>query len=109
MKKVKFLAKKVIDERSDLQRFFIEALDHVRKQIQSSRNNFVKSAKSHYHSQMAAAANKKGMLPPVKTFGYNPNSTHAVDKDLQEAEHFNNVTPNTELSDLTWEQKGKCF
>lgn len=109
MKKVKMLAKKVIDERSDLEKFFIEALDHVCRQIRSSRGSYVKTAKSKYHAQMAAAANGKAPLPPVKTFGSNPYSTNTVQKDLQAAEDWRFVSPNTDISDLTWEQKGKSI
>jgi len=110
MKKIKLLAKKVIDERSELERFFIEALDHVCRQIRSSRGSYVKTAKSKYHSQMAAAANGKAPLPPVKTFGANTtNSTNTVLKDLQAAENWQYVTASTDISELTWEQKEKVI
>jgi len=109
MKKVKMLAKKVIDDRSDMEKFFIEALDHVCRQIRSSRGSYVKSAKSKYHAQMAAAANGKAPLPPVKTFGANPHSTNTVQNDLQAAEDWRYVDANTDISDLTWEQKEKVI
>jgi len=110
MKKVKLLAKKVIDERSDMEKFFIEALDYVCRQIRNSRGSYVKSAKSAYHAQMAAAANGKADLPPVKTFGAKqPHSTNAVQKDLQAAEDWTYVTAKTDISELTWEQKEKII
>jgi len=55
---------------------------------------------------MAAAASGKARLPPVKTFGANPYSTNTVQKDLQAAEDWRYVAPNTDIADLTWEQKG---
>ena len=66
----------------------------------------MKTAKANYHAQMAAAANGRGPLPPVKTFGANPYSTNTVQKDLQAAEDWRYVSPNTDIADLTWEQKG---
>ena len=93
--------------RSDMEKFFIEALDHVHRQIRSSRASYVKAAGSEYHQQMAKAAAGKGPLPPVKTFGANPNSKNSVQQDLQQAEDWKYVTPTTDISELTWEQKGK--
>ena len=92
--------------RSDMEKFFIEALDHVHRQIRSSRASYVKAAGSEYHQKMAKAAAGKGPLPPVKTFGANPNSKNSVQQDLQQAEDWKYVTPTTDISELTWEQKG---
>lgn len=55
-RRVKTLAKKVVDERAEMERFFIEALDEVAERIKDSRQNYVKSTKTQYHAQMAAAA-----------------------------------------------------
>ena len=90
-----------------MEKFFIEALDHVHRQIRSSRASYVKAAGSEYHQKMAKAAAGKGPLPPVKTFGANPNSKNSVQQDLQQAEDWKYVTPTTDISELTWEQKGK--
>jgi len=109
MKRMKMLARKILDERSDMEKFFIEALDHVHRQIRSSRASYVKAAGSEYHQQMAKAAAGKGPLPPVKTFGANPNSKNSVQQDLQQAEDWKYVTPTTDISELTWEQKEKVI
>jgi len=109
-RRVKTLAKKVVDERAEMERFFIEALDEVAERIKDSRQNYVKSTKTQYHAQMAAAAAGRGAMPSVKTFskgGYN--STNTVQKDIAEASDWNNVPPNTDISDLTWEQKERVI
>jgi hypothetical protein len=52
----------------------------------------------------------QGAMPSVKTFskgGYN--STNTVQKDIAEASDWNNVPPNTDISDLTWEQKERVI
>ncbi|CBY33216.1 unnamed protein product [Oikopleura dioica] len=93
-----------------MERFFIEALDEVAERIKDSRQNYVKSTKTQYHAQMAAAAAGRGAMPSVKTFskgGYN--STNTVQKDIAEASDWNNVPPNTDISDLTWEQKERVI
>lgn len=46
----------MVDERAEMERFFIEALDEVAERIKDSRQNYVKSTKTQYHAQMAAAA-----------------------------------------------------
>ena len=46
----------------------------------------------------------------MKTFskgGYN--STNTVQKDIAYASDWNNVPPNTDISDLTWEQKERVI
>jgi len=110
MRKLKLLARKVADERTQMQKFFIEALNQVGREIKEARTEYVKKSKAHYNATMAAAANGRAEPPSVKTFGKRTNfSTNNVTKDLQAAEDWSGVSLSTDISDLTWEQKERVI
>jgi len=110
MRKLKMLARKVADERTQMQKFFIEALNQVGREIKEARTEYVKKSKQHYNATMAAAANGRAEPPSVKTFGKSTNfSTNNVTKDLAAAEDWTGVSLSTDISDLTWEQKERVI
>ena len=82
MKKLKLLAKKVVDERSTIQKFFLDALNQVQNEIKNAREDYLTKSKQHYNAAMAAAVTGKGTLPRVKTFTKSQFSTNCVDNDL---------------------------
>lgn len=99
MRKLKLLARKVADERTQMQKFFIEALNQVGREIKEARTEYVKKSKAHYNATMAAAANGRAEPPSVKTFGKITNfSTNNVTKDLQAAEDWSGVSLSTDIS-----------
>ena len=99
MRKLKLLARKVADERTQMQKFFIEALNQVGREIKEARTEYVKKSKAHYNATMAAAANGRAEPPSVKTFGKRSAfSTNNVTKDLQAAEDWSGVSLSTDIS-----------
>jgi len=110
MRKLKLLARKVADERTQMQKFFIDALNQVGREIKEARTEYVKKSKQHYNATMAAAASGRAEPPSVKTFGKSTHfSTNNVTKDLQAAEDWSGVSLSTDIEDLTWEQKEKVI
>lgn len=109
MRKLKMLARKVADERTQMQKFFIEALNQVGREIKEARTDYIKKSKQHYNASMAAAANGRTHPPNVKTFGKSGHSTNNVTKDLAAAEDWSAVSTSTDISDLTWEQKERVI
>lgn len=110
MSRVKKLARNILQERTQVERFFLEALDHVRQEIRSSRNYYQKMAEVAYHSRMRMAATGTEQYPKVRTFHSKEHSTNDVSRDLMEAENWSHVqSGRADFGDLTWEQKEKVL
>jgi len=107
--RVKILARNIIDERSELETFFHEALQQVRTQINRNRTQYVAVAKAAYNQRMVAAAHGQGEFPKVRTFGKNEMSTNSVMEELKAAENTSNLEGKKDIRDFTWEQKEKVL
>merc|ERR1711892_834732 len=107
--RLKLLAKKVVDERTQMQQFFIEALDQVQAEIKEVRRDYVQRSKHNYNARMAAAARGQGQPPKVKTFATNGTTTNGIAADWAAAEEWGNVEGETDFGGLTWEQKEKVI
>uniref|UniRef100_A0A8C0HLY4 Basal body-orientation factor 1 n=1 Tax=Buteo japonicus TaxID=224669 RepID=A0A8C0HLY4_9AVES len=86
MNRVKKLARNILKERTEVERFFLDALDHVKQEIISSRKHYKKKAQTAYYRKMMEACAGKEEFPKIKTFKSNINSTNSVYRDLEEAE-----------------------
>uniref|UniRef100_A0A8D0HCT0 Basal body-orientation factor 1 n=1 Tax=Sphenodon punctatus TaxID=8508 RepID=A0A8D0HCT0_SPHPU len=90
MNRVKKLARNILDERTEVERFFLESLEQVKQQIMSSRKCYKQVAQAAYQKKMMEAFAGREEYPRIRTFNSYKHSTNSVHKDLQE---------------LTWEQK----
>ncbi|KAJ1556530.1 hypothetical protein HK405_002621, partial [Cladochytrium tenue] len=54
MRHIKRLAQHVLDQRSDLERFFMDALDHVREQAAAQKDEARRRARADYNRRMRA-------------------------------------------------------
>ncbi|KAK2523860.1 Ccdc176 [Columba guinea] len=86
MNRVKKLARNILIERTEVERFFLDALEHVKQEIISSRKQYKKKAQTAYYRKMMEACAGKEEFPKIKTFKCNINSTNSVYRDLEEAE-----------------------
>lgn len=86
MNRVKKLAWNIVKERTEVERFFLDALEHVKQEIISSRKHYRKKAQAAYYRKMMEACAGKEEFPKIKTFNSNINSTNSVYRDLEEAE-----------------------
>ncbi|NXU22325.1 BBOF1 factor, partial [Thalassarche chlororhynchos] len=86
MNRVKKLARNILNERTEVERFFLDALEHVKQEIISSRKHYKKKAQTAYYRKMMEACAGKEEFPKIKTFKSNINSTNSVYRDLEEAE-----------------------
>jgi hypothetical protein len=105
MSKMKKLAKNILEQRSDIERFFLDSLDFVKRQIIFNRNEYRKEASQFYNSKMIAAHLGQIEYPKVRTFSKSPHSTNNVFKDLEQAEKWLDINKLIDLNDLTWEQR----
>uniref|UniRef100_A0A8C4SZA7 Basal body-orientation factor 1 n=1 Tax=Erpetoichthys calabaricus TaxID=27687 RepID=A0A8C4SZA7_ERPCA len=110
MNRVKLLAKNILDQRTQVEQFFLQALDHVRQEITASRAQYKQAAQDAYQRKMQMARNGQEEYPRIRTFTKNEQSTNSVYHDLEEADKWNNLQSNkVDISELTWEQKEKVL
>uniref|UniRef100_A0A673Z7D3 Basal body-orientation factor 1 n=1 Tax=Salmo trutta TaxID=8032 RepID=A0A673Z7D3_SALTR len=110
MGRVKRLARSIVEQRTELECFFQEALGQVKQEIQASRLQYRQEALEAYRRRMSEARSGKQEYPRIRTFHKTPHSTNSVYTDLEEAEKWNNLQSNkVDISELTWEQKEKVL
>ncbi|KAM9777606.1 basal body-orientation factor 1-like [Neosynchiropus ocellatus] len=103
---IKRLASTIVEQRTELEKFFHEALAHVRREAQNSREQCRKEAAQAYQHQLREATEKKLKFPPIRTFHRNLRSTNSVYDEIDAAQQWTHLPGSAvELSDLTWGQK----
>ncbi|XP_023367255.1 basal body-orientation factor 1 [Otolemur garnettii] len=107
--RVKKLAKNILDERTEVERFFLDALHQVKQQILFSRKHYKQIAQAAFNLKMRAACSGKTEYPQIRTFDGREHSTNSVNQDLKEAEKWTDIKGNVDIGDLTWEQKEKVL
>ncbi|XP_070697806.1 basal body-orientation factor 1-like [Pempheris klunzingeri] len=103
---IKRLAGTIVEQRTELEQFFHEALAQVKQEIKASRLQYKKEALQAYHWKVREATTGKLKFPPIRTFHKNPHSTNSVHSDMEAAARWTHEPGSkVEISDLTWEQK----
>ncbi|XP_078090481.1 basal body-orientation factor 1-like isoform X2 [Mustelus asterias] len=108
MNRVKKLAKNILDQRTEVELFFLQALDEVKQQIFHSRAQYKQAAQFAYQKLMLNASTGKEDYPKIRTFNKSEYSTNCVYQDMEDADKCNYVG-KVNISDLTWEQKEKVL
>uniref|UniRef100_A0A8B9TD19 Basal body-orientation factor 1 n=1 Tax=Anas platyrhynchos TaxID=8839 RepID=A0A8B9TD19_ANAPL len=102
MNRVKKLARNILNERTEVERFFLDALEYVKQEIRASRKQYYEKARAAYYRKMMEACAGTEEFPQIKTFKGNINSTNSVYRDLEEAEkcygYFNTQKNQPSLS-----------
>lgn len=83
--RIKRLAGTVVEQRTDLEQFFHEALAQVKQEIMDSRLQYKKEALQAYHWRLREATAGKLKFPPIRTFHKSPHSTNSVLSDMEAA------------------------
>ncbi|XP_029807059.1 basal body-orientation factor 1 isoform X2 [Suricata suricatta] len=109
MNRVKKLAKNILDERTEVERFFLDALHQVKQQILFDRKCYKQVAQSAFNFKMREACAGRIEYPQIRTFDGKEHSTNSVAQDFTEAEKWMNIQRNVDIGDLTWEQKEKVL
>uniref|UniRef100_F7G2F0 Basal body-orientation factor 1 n=1 Tax=Monodelphis domestica TaxID=13616 RepID=F7G2F0_MONDO len=111
MNRVKKLAKNILDERTEVERFFLDALCQVKRQICLSRREYKQMAQAAFNMKMRDAFAGKSGYPRIRTFDGKVHSTNSVNQDLREAEKWTDIKSemDVDIGDLTWEQKEKVL
>ncbi|XP_016063680.1 PREDICTED: basal body-orientation factor 1 isoform X2 [Miniopterus natalensis] len=109
MNRVKKLAKNILDERTEVERFFLDALHEVKQQIAFSRKHYKQVAQAAFNLKMREACAGRTEYPKIRTFDGREHSTNSVNQDLMEANKWTDIQGNVDIGDLTWEQKEKVL
>nr|XP_048305116.1 basal body-orientation factor 1 isoform X3 [Myodes glareolus] len=109
MNRVKKLAKNILDERTEVEQFFLDALYQVKEQILASRKQYKQIAQAAFNLKMRTACAGRTEYPRIRTFDGKEHSTNSVNQDLMEAEKWPSTQKNVDIRDLTWEQKEKVL
>lgn len=86
--RVKKLARNILDQRTEMEMFFLDALKQVKQEIITSRKCYKQVAQAAYQRRMMAAFAGKEEYPKIRTFNDNVHSTNSVQMDLVEAEKW---------------------
>ncbi|KAF3831018.1 hypothetical protein GH733_002256, partial [Mirounga leonina] len=109
LNRVKKLAKNILDERTEVESFFLDALHQVKQQILFSRKHYKQVAQAAFNFKMREACAGRTEYPKIRTFDGKEHSTNSVNQDLMEAEKWTDIQGNVDIGDLTWEQKEKVL
>ncbi|XP_072313877.1 basal body-orientation factor 1-like [Eucyclogobius newberryi] len=103
---IKKLAAIIVEQRTELERFFHEALAEVKQEVMVSRSKYKKDALQAYRWTLKEADGGKIKFPPIRNFHKIPHSTNSVYSDMEAAAKWTHRPGSkVEISDLTWEQK----
>lgn len=80
---IKQLASTIIEQRTELEQFFHEALAQVKEEIVASRLQYKKDALQAYRLRLREATAGKLKFPPIRTFHKSPHSTNSVYSDME--------------------------
>ncbi|XP_040831230.1 basal body-orientation factor 1 [Ochotona curzoniae] len=109
MNRVKKLAKNILDERTEVERFLLDALHQVKQQVLFNRQHYKQIAQAAFNLKMRDACAGRTEYPKIRTFDGREHSTNSVNQDLLEAERWTITQGNVDIGDLTWEQKEKVL
>ncbi|KAM7375796.1 hypothetical protein PAMP_005566 [Pampus punctatissimus] len=103
---IKQLASTIVEQRTEMEQFFHEALAQVRQEVTASRLQYKKEALQAYRWRLREATAGKLKFPPIRTFNKSSHSTNSVYSDMEAAATWTHRPGSkVEISDLTWEQK----
>lgn len=109
MNKVKKLAKSILDQRTEMEQFFLDSLEIVKKEIFANRTKYLRDAASAYHKRMMEAHDGKLDYPKIRNFKQSETSTNSVYADLKAAEAWSGLGGKVDIGELTWEQRERVL
>lgn len=82
---IKRLARAVVEQRTELEQFFCEALDQVKQEIRESRLRCKEEELQAYRWRLREATAGRMKFPPIRTFRENSHSPNPVRSDTEVA------------------------
>lgn len=111
VRRIKKLARNLLDQRSEVEQFFLESLALVKEEISSSREAYQRETRTAFDRSMRKANARGGNLPSIRTFGRAAkHSTNSVYDDFEGAGDLPPLLAGgTDIADLTWEQRERVL
>ncbi|KAH6580580.1 hypothetical protein BASA50_002772 [Batrachochytrium salamandrivorans] len=115
MKHIKRLAQHILEQRTELEQFFLEALEMTKKEMQKAKEKQLKEVRVEYDKKMRTAFKDKASIPPVRSFRFSQKSTCVEPLPTILANNGNQQTTNMDsnskldIKDLTWEDKERVL
>ncbi|XP_071833774.1 basal body-orientation factor 1-like [Apostichopus japonicus] len=109
MTKVKKLAKTVLDQRTEMEQFFLHSLEIVKKEIAANRAKYLRDATTAYQKRMLEAHRGRNQYPKIRNFQQSETSTNNVHDDIKAAESWSGMGHKVDISELTWEQRERVL
>ncbi|KAG9336449.1 hypothetical protein JZ751_002796, partial [Albula glossodonta] len=110
MNRVKRLARGIVEQRTEMEKFFQEALLEVKQEIHASRRQYKQAALQMYQQQMSMARIGQQDYPRIRTFNKSHHSTNCIYTEQEDAEKWADLNhTKVDISELTWEQKEKVL
>jgi hypothetical protein len=109
LRTVRSLAQVILDQRTEVEQFFLEALESVKSEVRKRAEDSAKNQQDEYRRQMRAAqAGQASRFPPVKAPHQLGPQPHAPSGDRQHP-----LPPprgvKIELRDMSWEDREKVL
>lgn len=82
---IKRLARTIVEQRTELEQFFHDALAQVKQEIITSRLQYKKEALQAYRWTLREATAGKLKFPPIRTFHESLHSTNSIHADTEAA------------------------
>eukprot|EP00042_Codosiga_hollandica_P033259 m.220197 g.220197 ORF g.220197 m.220197 type:complete len:543 (-) comp54143_c0_seq1:118-1746(-) len=109
IKRIKKLARTILEQRSEIETFFLEAMTQVKQEIASSRAEYLKDAQAAYSRQVEASLAAGTALPKIKTFSKNATSSNSIQAEFQAADAQTVDLSTADLQTMTWEQRERVL
>lgn len=82
---IKKLAAVIVEQRTELERFFHQALAEVKQEVRVTRSKYKKEALQAYRWTLQEANGGRLKFPPIRNFHKVPHSTNSVYSDMETA------------------------
>ncbi|KAL4613152.1 basal body-orientation factor 1 [Arapaima gigas] len=104
--RVKWLARHLVEQRTELERFFHEALEQVRREVRVSQEQCHQAAMGVCWQGMKTARLGHRQNPHLRTLNGRKHSANSICANLEKADKWSCLqSAKVDISELTWEQK----
>ncbi|XP_051507897.1 basal body-orientation factor 1-like [Myxocyprinus asiaticus] len=109
LSRVKRLARSVVEQRTDMEILFHEALNQVKQEILMERQQHRQEAEVNRSRRMNEVLLGKREYAHIRTFKKTPHSTNSISTGMEEAEKSNLKNPKVKILEMVWEQRERVL
>ncbi|KAI8895288.1 hypothetical protein BC833DRAFT_169030 [Globomyces pollinis-pini] len=109
MRHIKRLAQHVLDQRTELELFFMESLEYVKQQIRQKRLGELRTNQENYKKSMKDVLKSRKVIPPLKSINPIKNSSLPTSLVIEPEEDSIPKKEKIDIQDLEWTDKEKIL